>query len=103
RHAGVEEPWQPRRARADVVGASVEPARASVRRVQLAARLGGVSPVSSGQNFVVCVSPGRDLFGDPIRRNQRKCAATPARKDLYSMYLTPKSRHVSSTSLEIAG
>src|SRR5437867_569261 len=39
----------------------------------------------------------------PIRRNHRKCEAIPARNDVYSVYLTPKSRQVSSTTLEIAG
>ena len=42
-------------------------------------------------------------LGIPIRRNHRKCDAIPARNDLCSAYLIPKSRHVSSTSLEIAG
>lgn len=42
-------------------------------------------------------------FGRPIRRSHRKWDAIPARNDLCSAYLMPKSRQVSSTSLEIAG
>ena len=42
-------------------------------------------------------------FGLPIRRNHRKCDAIPARKDVNSVYLTPKSRQICSTSFEIAG
>ena len=42
-------------------------------------------------------------LGIPIRRNHRKCDTIPARNDLCSAYLIPKSRHVSSTSLESAG
>ncbi len=45
----------------------------------------------------------RVALGIPIRRNHRKCDAIAARNDLCSAYLTPKSRHVSSTSLESAG
>ena len=39
----------------------------------------------------------------PIRRSQRKCDAIPAQNDRCTVYRTPNSRHVSSTSLEIAG
>ena len=41
--------------------------------------------------------------GNPMRRNQRKWAITPSRNDLCSVYVTPKSRHVCSTTFEIAG
>jgi Transposase len=43
------------------------------------------------------------VFGIPIRRSHRKCDARPARNDLCCAYLIPKSRQVSSTSLETAG
>ena len=39
----------------------------------------------------------------PIRRSHRKCDAIPARNDRCSAYGLPKSRHVVSTKLEIAG
>ena len=39
----------------------------------------------------------------PIRRSHRKCDAMPARNDGCSAYGTPKSRHVASTTVEIAG
>jgi hypothetical protein len=56
-----------------------------------------------GEQLPLCKSCHPVAFGLPIRRNHRKCDAIPARKDLNSVYLTPKSRQVCSTSFEIAG
>ena len=39
----------------------------------------------------------------PIRRNQRKCEATPARRVSCAAYLNPNSRQASSTNRDTAG
>ena len=56
-----------------------------------------------GEQLPPCRACQPLAFGLPIRRNHRKCDAIPARKDLNSVYLIPKSRQVCSTSFEIAG
>jgi hypothetical protein len=42
-------------------------------------------------------------LGIPIRCNQRTCEARPARTEGCSLYLTPNSRQVSSTTFDMAG
>jgi hypothetical protein len=44
-----------------------------------------------------------DMSGIPNWRNHLKCDATPDQKDLCSLYLTPNSRQVCSTTFEMAG
>ncbi len=56
-----------------------------------------------GAQLLQCRACHPVAFGLPIRRNHRKCDAIPARNDLNSVYLIPKSRQVCSTSFEIAG